>query len=155
MKRILKTIVRDTGRYSVSNSSSLTLPNHNDLTINKLEIQGGATATTEDIIVTRSGKNLIDYKAIEYKGYAVPTLIENGFIVSGNYFALIEEVSLLPNTDYNISFISDIISLGDGATVTIFPQNSTTEKIAIFNIVRGSKGGTFNTGDYTLFKIAF
>ena len=60
MKRILKTIVRDTGRYSVSNSSSLTLPNQNDLTINKLEIQGGATATTEDIVVTRSGINLLD-----------------------------------------------------------------------------------------------
>lgn len=61
MKRILKTIVRDTSRYSVSNSSSLTLPNQNDLTINKLEIQGGETATTDDIVVTRSG-TLTDYE---------------------------------------------------------------------------------------------
>lgn len=105
--------------------------------------------------IVLNGKNLIDYKAIKYKGYAVPTLIENGFIVSGNYYASIEKVALLPNTDYNISFISDIISLGDGATVTIFPQSSTTEKIAIFNVAGGSTGGTFNTGNHTLFKIAF
>lgn len=60
MKRVLQTIVRDNERYSISNSSKLSISKP-DLYIEKIELQGGATATTEDIIVTRSGKNLIKY----------------------------------------------------------------------------------------------
>ena len=60
MKRVLQTIVRDTERYSISNSSELSLSKP-DLYIEKIVLQGGETATTDDIVVTRSGKNLIKY----------------------------------------------------------------------------------------------
>lgn len=44
------------------NSSNLQINNNKAImTINSLELTGGETATTEDIIVTRSGKNLIKY----------------------------------------------------------------------------------------------
>ena len=59
MRKVLQTIVRDTERYSISNSSELALSKP-DLYIEKIELQGGETATTEDIVVTRSGKNLLD-----------------------------------------------------------------------------------------------
>ena len=43
------------------NSSNLQINNNKAImTINSLELTGGATATTEDIVVTRSGKNLLD-----------------------------------------------------------------------------------------------
>ena len=43
------------------NSSNLQINNNKAImTINSLELTGGATATTDDIIVTRSGKNLLD-----------------------------------------------------------------------------------------------
>ena len=59
MKRVLQTIVRDNERYSISNSSELSISKP-DLYIEKIELQGGETATTDDIVVTRSGKNLLD-----------------------------------------------------------------------------------------------
>lgn len=60
MRKVLQTIVRDTERYSISNSSELSLSKP-DLYIEKIVLQGSETATTEDIVVTRSGKNLIKY----------------------------------------------------------------------------------------------
>ena len=87
MKRILKTIVRDTSRYSVSNSSSLTLPNQNDLTINKLEIQGGATATTGDIVVTRSGKNLSPKSLTFSRDYLLSLKGVNNLFDKNTFFA--------------------------------------------------------------------
>ena len=43
------------------NSSNLQINNNKAImTINSLELTGGATAITDDIVVTRSGKNLID-----------------------------------------------------------------------------------------------
>ena len=73
------------------NSSNLQINNNKAImTINSLELTGGATATTEDIVVTRSGKNLFD-KSLAYLrvGYDLAncTLIattENGWIVKGN-----------------------------------------------------------------------
>lgn len=59
MQKVLQTIVRDTERYSISNSSELPISKP-DLYIEKIVLQGGETATTDDIIVTRSGKNLLD-----------------------------------------------------------------------------------------------
>ena len=89
MRKVLQTIVRDTERYSISNSSELSLSKP-DLYIEKIALQGGATATTEDIVVTRSGKNLFD-KSLAYlrDGYDLAncTLIattENGWILQGN-----------------------------------------------------------------------
>ena len=89
MKRVLQTIVRDKERYSISNSSKLSISKP-DLYIEKIELQGGATATTEDIVVTRSGKNLFDKSLVSLRNdydLANCTLIattENGWIIKGN-----------------------------------------------------------------------
>lgn len=86
MRKVLQTIVRDTEKYSISNSSELSLSKP-DLYIEKIALQGGETATTDDIVVTRSGKNLFD-KSLFREGadLANCTLIattENGWIIKG------------------------------------------------------------------------
>ena len=47
------------------NSSNLQINNNKAImTINSLELTGGETATTDDIVVTRSGKNLFNLKVL-------------------------------------------------------------------------------------------
>ena len=58
------------------NSSNLQINNNKAImTINSLELTGGETATTDDIVVTRSGKNLFDWSAVKNKQIVIE---ENG-----------------------------------------------------------------------------
>ena len=96
MRKVLQTIVRDTERYSISNSSELSLSKP-DLYIEKIVLQGGATATTEDIVVTRSGINLLDkskfpatqtIKGITWTNNGEGTVTADGTAESGSGFRL-------------------------------------------------------------------
>lgn len=61
MKRISETIVTEAERYSASNSSELLVKISKPIGFfEKFELKGGATAITDDIVLTRKGKNLID-----------------------------------------------------------------------------------------------
>ena len=126
MKRILQTIVRDTERYSISNSSELSISKP-DLYIEKIALQGGETATTDDIVVTRSGKNLLDGNlrttpktqngiTIQYLPDEDCYLLNGTSTITENYYLL--EQNLLVNgiVTPSIVHISGTVS-GNGTSV--------------------------------------
>lgn len=107
------------------NSSNLQINNNKAImTINSLELTGGETATTDDIVVTRSGKNLFDYDNVNFKRQnpvfidPIVTKINNGFkfdCTTATRFAYTTNISafhLKPKTTYTSRAIVTLINNG-------------------------------------------
>lgn len=100
-----------------------------------------------NIEIISNNKNLIDYTQIEkVSSYATPTLIENGFSLSGTYYASIENIRLKKNTTYFLS------SIADGATkgISVVPHGNTSSPIK-----SGGNNLSFNTGGNESVDILF
>lgn len=106
---------------------------------------------THEMGVKVRGKNLINYQSIENVGYAVPTLIDNGFELVGTFYAAIKNISIKPNTNYYLSYITNNI-VAEVKQVAVFGNNNTSNKVALFT---NGVGGTFNPGNYTSILVAF
>lgn len=101
--------------------------------------------------IRAESKNLIDFNQIQNFGYAEPTIIENGFRLTGGYYAGIKNISVLPNTKYYLSYTTDNIS-GTTKNVAVFADNNTSAKITAFT---NGTGGYFDSGDCNMVMIAF
>ena len=101
--------------------------------------------------IRAESKNLIDFNQIQNVGYAEPTIIENGFRLTGGYYAGIKNISVLPNTKYYLSYTTDNIS-GTTKNVAVFADNNTSSKITAFT---NGTGGYFDSGDCNIVMIAF
>lgn len=101
--------------------------------------------------IRAESKNLIDFNQIQNVGYAEPTIIENGFRLTGGYYAGIKNISVLPNTKYYLSYTTDNIS-GTTKNVAVFADNNTSAKITAFT---NGTGGYFDSGDCNMVMIAF
>lgn len=106
---------------------------------------------THEMGVKVRGKNLINYQSIENVGYAVPTLIDNGFELVGTFYAAIKNISIKPNTNYYLSYITNNI-VAEVKQVAVFGNNNTSNRVALFT---NGVGGTFNPGNYTSILVAF
>lgn len=128
MKRVLQTIVRDNERYSISNSSELSISKA-DLYIEKIELQGGAMATTDDIVVTRSGKNLFDWSAVK----------STQIVIEENGRKIIMPIRTESNSNGYTSTLATFRQLfprlkaGDTATLS-FNSNAEVKKIYIHTV---------------------
>ena len=126
MRKVLQTIVRDTERYSISNSSELSLSKP-DLYIEKIALQGGETATTDDIVVTRSGT------LTEYEPYLPPKSLtfSRDYLLSLKGVNNLLDKSKFPATQTinGITFTNN----GDG-TITVDGTAGTESSFAIFRL---------------------
>lgn len=102
------------------------------------------------IEIISNNKNLIDYKRIEkVSNYCEPTLINDGFTLSGTWYAVIKDVRVEKDTDYVISYnasgdFNQIGSYASGKPYTI--ENKLFE---------GRSGIKFNTKENKLVDILF
>ena len=99
------------------NSSNLQINNNKAImTINSLELTGGETATTDNIIVTRSGKNLFDKNSATFSvGYYNNDGIYTAS-ATGTTMYLNEFISVIPSTSY----FSGFLGAYKNATVAIY-----------------------------------
>lgn len=112
---------------------------------------GDISPIPHSLKIRAESKNLIDFNQIQNVGYAEPTIIENGFRLTGGYYAGIKNIHVLPNTKYYLSYTTDNIS-GTTKNVAVFADNNTSAKITAFT---NGTGGYFDSGDCNIVMIAF
>ena len=124
--------------------------------INKLnDVHVGVTAPTmNEKMWVEYSKNLLDYKKIySSSSSVVVTQITNGVNVkvTNSYAAKITIENLERNSDYYLSYITEVIS-GGVKSVAIFAGTGTSTELARFD---NGTGGKFNTGSNVTVNIWF
>lgn len=117
----------------------------------KITAEGGNASDISNLKVRRYGKNQLDFAEIQQNGYAVPEITENGFILTGGYYASIKNVPVLPNTKYCLSYNTQNIT-GTTKNVAVFADNNTSSRITAFT---NGTGGVFDSGECSTVMIAF
>lgn len=113
----------------------------------KISVKSESETELTRVTVRRSGKNLIDYTQIVNISTSVATLIDNGFIVEGNY-CRIANIPVTPNTDYYLSFTTECL-VGNTKFVNV------TGGGTYLAVISNGLGKTFNSGNNTAININF
>lgn len=120
----------------------------------KIKVKSETDTDLTGMTVRRYGKNQLDFTSIkEDISRNKVALLDNGFRISGNYYAGVWSVPVLPNTDYNLSYITNHIK-GDIKKVVIFGSDKLTTANTLKGFTNGV-GGTFNTEEHNTILIAF
>lgn len=103
-----------------------------------------------NIEIISNNKNLIDYKRIEkVRNYCETTLINDGFTLSGTWYAVIKDVRVEKDTDYVISYNAS----GDFNQIALYVSG---KPYTIENkLFEGHSGIKFNTKENKLIDILF
>lgn len=103
-----------------------------------------------EVNVLSKSTNLIDYREVKRFGeYAVPHFVQDGFIVSGKWYAKIAGVKVKKGTRYNLSFKSQ----GTTRQVGVYKSGTISDENRIALLTGNSN--QFDSGDYDLLDFLF